>query len=150
MGLPASRTSVSKPFSQSSLAAQPPVIPEPTTMASYVFVDMIYFEASADKGAHPAWRAGMISSCNSCTNQIDEFIYPRSLGPWSVGLRNNQFTDSHHGRVLVGIEGLERRCLRKLLVHFLEQRKCVAGNKRQSGSGSKQSQGFTSLHALSY
>src|SRR4051812_37048716 len=32
---PRSRTSVFSPFSQSSFAAQPPEIPEPTTIASY-------------------------------------------------------------------------------------------------------------------
>src|SRR5271154_4791195 len=35
MGRPASSSKTFKPFSVSSLAAQPPVIPEPITMASY-------------------------------------------------------------------------------------------------------------------
>src|SRR5712664_2378151 len=35
---PASSTSTLSPFSVSSFAAQPPVIPEPTMIASYVFV----------------------------------------------------------------------------------------------------------------
>src|SRR6266404_8636861 len=38
MERPASRTSVFNPFSVSSFAAQPPVIPEPTMIASNVFV----------------------------------------------------------------------------------------------------------------
>src|SRR2546423_703423 len=37
---PASRTSVFSPFSVSSFAAQPPVMPEPTIIASYVLVAM--------------------------------------------------------------------------------------------------------------
>src|SRR5687767_13670559 len=37
MSRPASRTSVRSPRSLSSFAAHPPVIPEPTTMASYSF-----------------------------------------------------------------------------------------------------------------
>src|SRR6266446_1935982 len=41
---PASRTSVLSPFSVSSLAAQPPVIPEPTTIASYA-VPAIFFSS---------------------------------------------------------------------------------------------------------
>src|SRR6266849_6118670 len=44
MGRPASRTSVLSPFSVSSLAAQPPVIPEPTTIASYA-VPGIFFSS---------------------------------------------------------------------------------------------------------
>src|ERR1700733_6169256 len=35
MGRPASRRRTFRPFSVSSLAAQPPVIPDPMTMASY-------------------------------------------------------------------------------------------------------------------
>src|SRR6266700_7524169 len=38
IGRPASSTMVRSPFSVSSFAAQPPEIPEPTTMASYVAV----------------------------------------------------------------------------------------------------------------
>ena len=56
-----------------------------------------------------------------CGNQIDELIHPRLLRPWRIGLRNNQFADSRDGCILVGIQRLERRSLRKLLVHFLEQ-----------------------------
>src|SRR6185312_6565923 len=37
---PASKTRTLSPFSVSSLAAQPPVIPEPTMIASYVFAGM--------------------------------------------------------------------------------------------------------------
>src|SRR5215475_3058529 len=37
---PASRTRTLRPFSVSSLAAQPPVIPDPTMIASYVFAGM--------------------------------------------------------------------------------------------------------------
>src|SRR6266852_4039989 len=44
MGRPASRTSVLSHFSVSSLAAQPPVIPEPTTIESYA-VPGIFFSS---------------------------------------------------------------------------------------------------------
>src|SRR5580698_430777 len=39
---PASRMRTLRPFSVSSLAAQPPVIPEPTMIASYVFAGMSF------------------------------------------------------------------------------------------------------------
>src|SRR5688572_29329830 len=40
---PRSSTRVLSPFSVSSFAAQPPLIPEPTTIASNEFVSMLYF-----------------------------------------------------------------------------------------------------------
>src|SRR5262245_51990026 len=39
---PRSSTRVLRPFSVSSLAAQPPLMPDPTTIASNVFVSMLY------------------------------------------------------------------------------------------------------------
>src|SRR5436189_1897875 len=44
---PRSSTSVFKPFSVSSFAAQPPLIPEPTTIASNEFCSMLYLSPEA-------------------------------------------------------------------------------------------------------
>src|SRR4051794_31076372 len=53
---PRSSTRVFRPFSVSSLAAQPPLIPEPTTIASNEFCSMLYWaprKNSADYGPSP-------------------------------------------------------------------------------------------------
>src|SRR5229473_592959 len=53
-------------------------------------------------------------------NQIDELVHPRSLGAWSIGLRNNDLRDGSDGEVLVGVERLEHRLLMQLFVHRLK------------------------------
>src|SRR5215831_20522789 len=54
IGRPASRTIVRSPFSVSSLAAQPPEIPDPTTIASYVVARMREGESGRRREGHVA------------------------------------------------------------------------------------------------
>jgi len=88
------------------------------------------------------------SSCHTIRRQSHyKFIYPPR--PWlpECRLRNDQFVDRRHRRVLVGIERLERRCLRKLLSlpGTAQMRRANSGRV----AAQQQFQGFTSLHALS-
>src|SRR6478735_1336707 len=59
MGRPASSTSVRSPSSVSSFAAHPPVIPDPTTIASYSGARRGMVQPSrAPTGAQPSYRVG--------------------------------------------------------------------------------------------
>src|SRR3984893_66662 len=67
MGRPASRTKTLRPFSVSSLAAHPPVMPEPTMMASYSVVGIL-----------------RISPCSvDCFAYSENFFYAPSRLAWA-------------------------------------------------------------------
>src|SRR5215213_4809819 len=100
---PRSRTSVFKPFSHSSFAAQPPEMPEPMTMASKVFGWL----TGLTYGAAAAWASVVEGTLGIVSVEVDTGLTWRwrrrstpsltSAGA-PLGHHRRQILDHHHAR----------------------------------------------------
>src|ERR1700674_5064563 len=137
MGPPASSTSVLSPASASSFAAHPPVMPEPTTMASKSY-------CAAFKSWPPSCRArrrdmhvGVESARQD--HELEDVLLHRFAGEVAV---NDQFLDVHvaalrWGKVKPSTGGIERRDhLRQGLILEARQRR-AGGRERKVVDGAQ-------------
>ena len=56
-------------------------------------------------------------------DQVDKFVHPRRFRAGGIGLRNNDFRNRGHHRVLLRVERSQHGLFRQLRVHSLEHRK---------------------------
>src|SRR5216684_3140844 len=117
---PASNTSTFSPFSVSSFAAQPPVIPDPTMIASYVFVAAIFASPPnlTRKPNLPALRSSAFSA-PACRRQVSALSFSSLCSFFSPCCRLSTSSSVSHS--LADLDAAVLRSRDNLQLQFLRE-----------------------------
>src|SRR5262249_673922 len=91
----------------------------------------IHFRESVEELAPLFWRIPVSQ------DEIDEFIHARCLCSWGIGLRNDHFSHSNHGCILMSVERPQAYTCRYLQLQCPPESPEVCWDSRHRGCGAQ-------------